>query len=74
MNPAPPAIWPQPDGAPVACREKLKMLAENHAELAQALQDAFDDAILMGVDEAAFRRVLIDMVDGLESPKQSARP
>ncbi|MBV8612695.1 MAG: hypothetical protein JOY66_02850 [Acetobacteraceae bacterium] len=68
---APPAVWPQPDGAPVACREKLKVLAENHAELAQALQDAFEDAVLMGVDEDAMRRILSDMVAGLESPKRA---
>ena len=34
MIPPPPTVWPQPDGAPVSCREKLRMLAENHAELA----------------------------------------
>jgi uncharacterized protein (UPF0335 family) len=68
---APPAVWPQSDGAPVACREKLKVLAENHAELAQALQDAFEDAVLMGVDEGAMRRILSDMVAGLESPKRA---
>ena len=64
-----PAIWPQADGAPVSCREKLKMLAENHAELAQVLQDAFEDAVLMGVDEQAMRRSWPGMVEGLESPK-----
>lgn len=63
-----PAVWPQPDGAPVACREKLKVLAENHAELAQAMQDAFEDAVLMGVDEAAMRRILADMVQSLRRP------
>jgi uncharacterized protein (UPF0335 family) len=68
---APPAFWPQPDGAPVSCREKLKMLAENHAELAQAMQDAFEDAVLMGVDEDAMRGILRDMVAGLESPKRA---
>jgi uncharacterized protein (UPF0335 family) len=66
-----PAIWPQPDGTPVSCREKLKMLSENHAELAQALQDAFEDAVLMGVDEQAMRRILLGMVDALESPKRA---
>jgi uncharacterized protein (UPF0335 family) len=71
MIPAPPPIWLQPDGTPVACREKLKMLAENHAELAQVLQDAFEDAVLMGVDEQAMRRLLAEMVQGLESPKRS---
>lgn len=67
---APPAIWPQADGSPVACREKLKMLQENHAELAQMMQDAFEDAVLMGVDEAAMRRILRDLVEGLNSPKR----
>ncbi len=69
MSPAP-KIWPQPDGAPVSCREKLKTLAENHAELAQVMQDAFEDAVLMGVDEAAMRRILAGMVDDLVSPKR----
>ncbi|MBV9785258.1 MAG: hypothetical protein JO264_15715 [Acidisphaera sp.] len=64
----PPRLWLQPDGTPVSCVEKLRMLAENHAELAQVLQDAFDDAILMGVDEQAFRRILVELVNGLESP------
>jgi hypothetical protein len=73
MIPAPPATWPQPDGAPVSCREKLRMLAENHAELAQALQDAFEDAVLMGVDEQAMRQILAGMVEGLESPKRAGR-
>lgn len=68
----PPTIWPQPDGNPVSCREKLKTLAENHAELAQVMQDAFEDAVLMGVDAAAMRRVLTDMVAALQSPARSA--
>lgn len=71
MIPPPPASWPQPDGSPVSCREKLRMLAETHAELAQALTDAFEDAVLMGVDAQAMRQVLIGMVEGLESPKRA---
>lgn len=66
-----PAIWPQPDGAPVSCREKLRTLAENHAELAQVMQDAFEDAMLMGVDEAAMRAILGEMVQALASPKRA---
>lgn len=66
-----PRIWPQPDGTPVSCREKLRTLAENHAELAQVMQDAFEDAVLMGVDEAAMRAILAEMVEGLASPKQA---
>jgi uncharacterized protein (UPF0335 family) len=73
MMPPPPTSWPQPDGAPVSCREKLRMLAENHAELAQALQDTFEDAVLMGVDEKAMRQILEAMVKGLESPKRAGK-
>ncbi len=72
MIPQPPTSWPGLDGNAVGCREKLKMLAENYAEVSQVLQDAFEDAILMGVDEAAMRRILGDIVAGLDSPKRAA--
>jgi len=70
MSLAPPETWPGADGSPVSCREKLKVLAENHAELAQVMRDAFEDAVLMGVDEAALRRMLAGMVAALPSPKR----
>ena len=73
MIPPPPTIWPGQDGAPLSCRDKLKVLAENHAELAQVLQDTFEDAVLMGVDETAMRAILTRMVEGLVSPKRGAR-
>jgi len=71
MSVSPPASWPGADGAPIACREKLKVLAENHAELAQAMRDVFEDAVLMGVDEDAMRDILAGMVRGLASPKRA---
>ncbi len=70
MEPAAEAPWLQSDGTPIACREKLKVLAENQAELAQVMQDAFEDAVLMGVDEAAMRALLASMVAGLRSPNR----
>ncbi len=73
MIPSPPTVWPGADGSPVSCREKIKMLADNHAELAQTLQDTFEDAVLMGVDEQAMRDVLIGMIGGLESPKRAGK-
>jgi hypothetical protein len=36
------------------------------------LRDAFEDALLMGVDEAAMRRILADLVAALPSPKRGA--
>ncbi|HTW29306.1 MAG TPA: hypothetical protein VME92_19435 [Acetobacteraceae bacterium] len=67
--PTPPARWPQSDGTPVSCREKVMVLEENYAELAQALQDAFEDAVLIGVDEAAMREILTGLVAQLRSPR-----
>lgn len=64
-------VWPGADGAPIACLEKLRTLSDNDAELRQVMQDAFEDAVLMGVDEAAMRRILLDMVAGLRSPKRA---
>ena len=67
-----PETWLGADGTPIACREKLKVLAENHAEAAQMLADMLEDAVLMGVDEAAIRSAMADMVAGLPSPRRRA--
>ncbi len=66
-----PSTWPGADGSPVSCREKLRTLEENHREAAQVLQDAFEDAVLMGIDEAAMRAILMDMVAGLRGPRRA---
>ncbi|MCA3324317.1 MAG: hypothetical protein INF79_03735 [Roseomonas sp.] len=68
--PKPPPAWPGADGKPVSCNEKLKMLAENHMEAATVLRDVFEDAVLMGVDEAAMRQILNELVAALPSPKR----
>jgi hypothetical protein len=70
--PKPPAAWPGADGKPVSCNEKLKMLAENHMEAATMLRDVFEDAVLMGVDEAAMRQILQELIAALPSPKRGA--
>ncbi len=62
--------WVEPDGTPVSCREKLEILSENHEELRHVMQDAFEDALLMGVDEGFMRKVIADLVAGLKSPKR----
>ena len=74
MKPLPklPVAWPGADGKPVSCNEKLKMLAENHQEAATVLRDVFEDAVLMGVDEAAMRGILREIIATLPSPKRSA--
>lgn len=61
-------VWRQPDGEPVSCEEKLKVLNENLEEIRQYCQDAFEDAILMGCDEAQVRGVLQALVEAIENP------
>lgn len=61
-------VWRQPDGTPVACVEKLKILGENLDEIRQACQDAFEDAVLMGCDEGQVRQVLESVVRSIRNP------
>ncbi len=63
-----PKVWHAPDGTALSCREKIKVLNENLEELQQMAQDALEDAIIMGADEAQIRDVLRRMVEGLENP------
>lgn len=61
-------VWRQPDGQPVSCVDKIKVLNENLEELQQMAQDALEDAILMGCDEAQVREVLERLVGSLDNP------
>ncbi|WP_367160729.1 hypothetical protein ABUE34_05540 [Kozakia baliensis] len=61
-------VWRDGNGEPIACVEKLRVLRENEAELRQAMQDAFEDAILMGVAPDEMRAHLMEMVSKLSGP------
>lgn len=61
-------IWRQPDGELVSCEEKLVVLRENLEEIRQECQDALEDAVLMGCDEAQVRDVLEDLVRSIVNP------
>jgi hypothetical protein len=73
MGAAPPRRWLQPDGAPVSCREKLKVLEENWQELTETLRDTYEDAVLMGVDPKEMKRLLTELVEELTAPGPGAR-
>jgi hypothetical protein len=60
--------WRQPDGEPVSCLEKIKVLNENLEEIREMAQDALEDGILMGCDEAQLREVLQALVASLDNP------
>jgi hypothetical protein len=61
-------VWHTPEGDPVSCVEKIKVLNENLAELRDLAQDALEDGVLMGCDEAQLREVLTGLVAGLINP------
>jgi hypothetical protein len=61
-------VWHTPEGEPVSCVEKIKVLNENLAELRELAQEALEDAVLMGADEKQVRNVLAGIVAGLVNP------
>ena len=61
-------VWPGRDGTPIACRDKLRTLDENLTEARQVLQDAYEDAVLMGVDPQAIRAALAALTGQLREP------
>lgn len=61
-------VWCANDGSVVSCTEKIKVMRENMAELYQMAQDAFEDALLMGCNEAQLREYLSALVGAVENP------
>ncbi|MGA8380434.1 MAG: hypothetical protein WB710_04810 [Stellaceae bacterium] len=61
-------VWLTPQGEPVSCVEKIKVLNENLAELRELAQEALEDAVLMGGDERQLREVLAAIMAGLVNP------
>lgn len=60
--------WHRSNGEIVSCTEKVKVMRENIEELQQAIQDAYEDALLMDVDSAQIKSFLITMIENLENP------
>lgn len=60
-----PKAWKKPDGTTVSCTEKVKVLEENWRDIREALQDALDDAILMGCTESQFKAEYKRLVESL---------
>ncbi len=63
-----PPAWLSPQGTPLSCHEKIKVLNQNLLEIRQMCQDALEDAVLMDADETQFRGVLQSLMDSLENP------
>jgi len=61
-------VWKQPDGKPVSCLEKIKVLNQNLDEIRQLCADAFEDAVLMGCDPDQIRAVFRELIEAIEAP------
>jgi hypothetical protein len=59
-------IWYSKDKKIISCDETNKVLNENHSEVQSLIQNAFDDAILMGCDEEDVKEKIINLVNNLE--------
>ena len=59
-------IWYSKDKMIISCDETNKVLNENHSEVQSLIQNAFDDAILMGCDEEDVKGKIINLVNNLE--------
>lgn len=61
-------VWRQPDGKPVSCLEKIKVLNQNIREIETLCADALEDGVLMGCDADQIKAALHALVEGLEAP------
>lgn len=69
-----PPVWHDDEGAPLSCREKIKVLNENLEEIREQAQDALEDAVLMGCDEEQVRETLHALVTSLVNPYRNVKP
>jgi hypothetical protein len=60
--------WLTPEGEPVSCIDKIKVLNENLEEIRDLAQAALEDAVLMGCDEAQFREVIKKLSEAIINP------
>ena len=63
-----PPVWRQPDGKPVSCLEKIKVLNQNISEIEGLCADALEDGVLMGCDAEQIKAALHELIDRLEAP------
>jgi|MGYP006919306386 hypothetical protein len=67
-KPKVPPVWRQPDGKPVSCLEKIKVLNQNVHEIETLCADALEDGVLMGCDVDQIKAALHALIDGLTPP------
>jgi hypothetical protein len=66
MSSRPSRAWLTPDGEPVSCLEKLKVLEQNLQEFREMALDILEDAALMGCDVEQVRGALSDLLSEVQ--------
>jgi len=56
-------VWRGNNDKDISCTEKIKMLNENIIEIDQSIEDALEDAILMGADPKQVLEVIIKSLE-----------
>lgn len=64
--PKPPKVWKRKDGSIVSCISSVKELEMSWHEIASQLQEAYEDAVLLGVSKAEFKRAYMQLISELE--------
>ena len=59
-------LWIDKNNKIISCEETNKVLNENYIEISSVLQNAFDDAILIGCDENDFKKKIMKLMNSLE--------
>ncbi len=61
-------VWRAPDGTALSCYEKLKVLHGNIGEIRAMCQEALEDDVLKGCDEAQVSDILRQLIASLDEP------
>ena len=59
-------LWIDKDNKVISCEETNKVLNENLIEVSSIIQNAFDDAVLLGCDENDFKSKISNFLKKLE--------
>ena len=58
-------IWLNKKKEIISCNETNKVLNENFSEVHSALQNSYDDAIILGCDEDDIKKKFFDLISNL---------
>ena len=62
-----PKYWIGKDKKKISCKEKIKVMYDNLDEFQEMLTDIYDEAILLGVDESQFKKVLLNIIKNMKN-------